>query len=259
MFNSPKSKGNLALRNNIQPSELTSTEAHRMLDKSLAVISEMRPQRPVWLNENQSNAKAPLNYHKTSQIIDGFSMSAIYPGILGGLVGLFGSGVIKTIGELNFASLANMSDSDSYNLVLNLLNDNLSGAWGITVAGVFMVIGLTCKTLLFLASNYGGSKTRQPIRKKLAHMRYSEQQLQELERKVQEFEDYQSALQLHQMVIDKERERLERYKVLEILSSGDMMHSLTAEGEHVVKRKPEAPKVGEYDQLARAMVNHLKG
>lgn len=199
-------------------------DALSVLQHSEQIIKQMQPEKPQWLTSY--NSKSPLQDASILvQLLSGVGFTALFSSAVGGIaffVYLFGVMAFETV---------------------------------LLIAGISSLLPISLVTTLILASTYGGSNTRQPVRKFCAKIFSNKKILDQLDSRVKEYEDYQKALQLHQLVIDKEKSKLEQMNVFKQLSSATEEHSMDENGKHKIEAI-EIPK--SYEELAVRMVDYLK-
>lgn len=195
--------------------KLSETKAQKILDDSLSIIEELRPVKPEWLWDNHKNGMMPFKE------ADFMSESAL-------LTFLFS--VMGTVTGLMFSMLGPVWNADF----------SVSDASVIVVigAGLGFLFNVTASTWYFLTSTYGGSKKKQPIRKMLAKLRYGKKELAQLEYRIKEYESYQQASEAHQVVIMRERQKLEEQQVFQALETGQSMKCLDEDGKIITTDKP---------------------
>lgn len=165
----------------------------------------MRPTKPDWMNAYLLNKPLRKKYENPAIVI--FSMM-FFVGLLGAVAGTFIS-IISVF--LNY---------DSIKALFALLI--VGTVLGSSITGVVFVSK-------FIALSYGGSKTRQPVRKLFAYLLYKGE-LDKLERRVAERENYQKVLASHQAIIDRERKKLESRHVFRVLSNDKQTVTLDDNG-----------------------------
>lgn len=209
--------------------KLTPEEAKSALDDSVSLIESMRPPQPTWMTIY--DPKTPLR-RMDSDVFLTIWLSSV------------GSFIVSTV-------ISGLVFEHSWILALIA-----TFGGGIGLAGLSSSLFLT----KHIASTYGGSKKKQPIRRMLAKRLFSKEELDELEYRVREYEVYAQALEAHQIVIDREREKLEEQQVFTILATGREMKTLDSNGHLAITSRPLSEvRVGEqFDEVALRISNYLQ-
>lgn len=198
------------------------------IDRITGVIRKFEPKKPDWFHGKNAN-KPLLDEENGLAILAGDSF------IFASLGATAGGGVGALTALFPFVTI-----------------------WEGTAIG--LLLGASTLTMLSLGGAisyfYGGSKTHQPIRKFLAQAFFKPHRLVELDRRVQDYEDYLVALKTHQMVINDARMELAQKGVFEMLSSANEVHSLSEDGRHKVDKIIEIEKA--YTATTDKMIEHLK-
>lgn len=223
---------------------LSKKEAQKHLDNSLKVIEKLRPEKPEWLWENHENGMTPLKDMPNRDLVViciGGTLAVSALGALAGIIVLVGGGALLDM---------------LLPVALPVLGAKASALIGAGATGSLVLSYLVTDEL---ALRYGGSKAKQPIRKKMAEMFYNDK-LAELEYRVQEYESYQKALKAHQIVIERERQKLEEKQVFQALETGRVTKSIDDNGKLTTVDKPlsEMKFDDPYENVSLQLLEYLE-
>lgn len=219
---SPNSK--IVLKGSLSKVE-SRDEALKCVKQAEQTIEKFKPKKPTWLKSFNSNA--PLQTDSTSFYI---SLLAVASLVGGGLLGLL-------------LSIGTFSIFDSLLLQLSPII-------------ITPLVAMTILTPLLFGDMYGGSKTRQPIRKLFAKIAHNKKEREVLELRVEEYEAYSEAQEIHQALIENTRNNLIHRGVFDILNTKTDQHLLDEKGVHKVV-KGEVYLTESYNELSNNMVKHL--
>lgn len=222
----------LTLSNSENKKVSSEDEALSEIHKAIEVIREFKPEKPEWFDGK--NETHPLLTRDNDNIvpIEAYPMVGMMVGITGAVIG----GVLGAVSALlPFVGLVS----------------------GLSIGAILgAVVTLGHFSTEIMAYYYGGSKTRQPIRKFLAKKYFTSHQISQIDSHVQDYQDYLVALKTHQMIINDARQELTRKGVFELLSSDKEIHSLSDAGYHEVDKVIEDD--GSYHEATHKMIEHLK-
>lgn len=225
------SKKELLILSKSENSKVSSQdEALSEINKTMEIIREFEPEKPEWFNGK--NETRPLLTQDNIMPIEAYpivGMMVVMTGaVIGGALGAV-SALLPFVGLVSGLSIG-------------------------AILGAVVTLGhFSTETMAYY---YGGSKTRQPIRKFFAKKYFTSHQLSQIDRHVQDYQDYLVALKTHQMIINDARQDLTRKGVFELLSSGKEIHSLSDAGYHEVDKIIEDDD--SYHETTHKMIEHLK-
>lgn len=219
---SPNSK--IVLKGNL-PKVESRDEALKCVKQAEQTIEKFKPKKPTWLKSYNSNA--PLQTESTLSYICFFAGTSLVGGGLLGLVLSMGTALIFDSLLLQLSPIA-----------------------------ITPLVAMIILTPLLFADMYGGSKTRQPLRKLFAKIALNKKEHEVLELRVEEYEAYSNAQEIHQALIENTRNNLIHRGVFDMLSTKNEQHSLDEKGVHKVV-KGRVYLTESYNELSDNMVKHL--
>lgn len=202
--------------------DLTDELALKEIENAVRTLKELKPVKPTWFKEGNGNMLIRGAFKD-----DISSNDIIAIPLMGSLLGFMGAVLF----------------SDTY--VLPLI-----------ISGMSAILALSVTLPYFLADSYGGSRMKQPVRKFFAK-RLRKNRMELLERRVKEYEQYQKALELHQVVIEDMRQELNTNGVFQLLSKDGKQHLINNDGKHEISIVDYNKLPREYLKLSQKMIEYL--
>lgn len=199
-------------------------EALKCVKQAEQTIEKFKPKEPTWLTSYNSNA--PLQTDSTSFYISLFIGVSL---VGGGLLGLL-------------LSIGTFSIFDSLLLQVSPIV-------------ITPLVAMIIFTPSFFGDMYGGSKTRQPVRKLFAKIAHNKKRREVLELRVKEYEAYSKAQEIHQALIENTRNNLIHRGVFDMLSTKTDRHLLDEKG--VYKAVKGDYLTESYSELSDDMIKYL--
>lgn len=201
---------------------LTDELAMKEISNAVRTLKELKPVEPSWLKKENGNLLIRGAFKD-----DISSNDIIAIPLMSSLLGFMGAAIF----------------ADTYALAL-------------IISGMSAILTLCVTLPYFLADSYGGSRMKQPVRKFFAK-RLRKNRMNLLERRVKEYEQYQKAIELHQVVIEDMRQELNNNGVLQLLSKDGKQHLINNEGKHEISIVDYNKLPREYLDLSQKMIEYL--
>lgn len=209
---------------------LTDELAIQEIKNAVQIIRDLKPAPPEWYKPEDGKilTKGAFDNH-----VNTYGVAAA--SVMGFSFGFFCSAILGSVSIIE-------KNNYSHNLI-------------ITLSG--LVLALATSLPYMLADSYGGSKAKQPIRKFFAKL-LRKNRMELLEQRATEYEEYQKALELHQIVIADMRQELEAKGVFELLAKDGRQHLINAEGQHEIEIVDFTKLPRENLELSQKMIEYLK-
>lgn len=220
------SKNKIVLKGNLSKVE-SYAEALECVKKAEMTIEKFQPQKPKWLNSY--NSKAPMLNSETNIPAPLFALVSL---ATGSIIGLVLGGCVSFI-----------------------FNNPSPLVWILSL-GIPSLIATSIFGSITFGYKYGGSKTRQPVRKFFAKLGLNKKELETLELRVEEYEAYSKAQEIHQALIANTKNNLIDRGVFDMLNTKNEQHSLDENGVHKIV-EGELYLTESYSELSDNMVKYL--